>query len=53
LALARLHELLVRIARREATQRAPRLAITGHELDDLACQAAADALLAAIRDEAP
>jgi RNA polymerase sigma-70 factor, ECF subfamily len=46
LALARLHELLVRIARREAARRAPRLAITGPELDDLACQAAADALLA-------
>jgi RNA polymerase sigma-70 factor, ECF subfamily len=46
LALARLHELLVRIARREAARRAPRLAITGPELDDLAYQAAADALLA-------
>ena len=45
-ALARLHELLVRIARREAARRAPRLAITGPELDDLAHQAAADALLA-------
>src|SRR5579859_1534616 len=45
-ALARLHELLVRIARREVTRRGPRLAITGPELDDLAYQAAADALVA-------
>jgi len=45
-ALARLHDLLVRIARREAARRAPRLAISGPELDDLAYQAAADALLA-------
>ena len=45
-ALARLHELLVRVARREVARRGPRLAITGPELDDLAYQAAADALLA-------
>ena len=45
-ALARLHELLLRIARREAARRAPRLAISGPELDDVAHQAAADALLA-------
>jgi RNA polymerase sigma-70 factor (ECF subfamily) len=45
-ALARLHDLLVRIARAEVARRAPRLAITGPELDDLAYQAAADALLA-------
>ena len=45
-ALGRLHELLVRIAQREAARRAPRLRITGPELDDLAYQAAADALLA-------
>jgi len=45
-ALARLHELLVRIARREVARRGPRLRISGPELDDLACQAAADALLA-------
>ena len=45
-ALMRLHELLVRIARGEAARRGPRLAITGRELDDLAYQAAADALLA-------
>jgi RNA polymerase sigma-70 factor, ECF subfamily len=45
-ALARLHELLLPIARREAARRGPRLTITGPELDDLAYQAAADALLA-------
>jgi len=45
-ALARLHEMLVRIARREAARRGPRLRITGPELDDLACQAAADTLVA-------
>jgi len=44
--VARLHELLVRIARGEVRRRAPRLQITGPELDDLAYQAAADALLA-------
>jgi RNA polymerase sigma-70 factor (ECF subfamily) len=45
-ALTRLHELLVRIARGEVGRRAPRLRIAGPELDDLAYQAAADALLA-------
>jgi len=45
-ALARLHEMLVRIARAEVRRRGPRLRITGPELDDLAYQAAADALLA-------
>jgi RNA polymerase sigma-70 factor, ECF subfamily len=45
-ALERLHELLVRIARGEAARRGPRLGITGPELEDLAYQAAADALLA-------
>ncbi len=45
-ALARLHEMLVRIARAETARRGPRLAITGPELDDLAYQAAADALMA-------
>ncbi len=45
-ALARLHELLVRIARAEVARRGPRLRITGPELEDLAYQAAADALLA-------
>jgi RNA polymerase sigma-70 factor (ECF subfamily) len=45
-ALAQLHELLVRIAQREVRRRGPRLRITGPELDDLAHQAAADALVA-------
>jgi RNA polymerase sigma-70 factor, ECF subfamily len=45
-ALARLHEMLVRIAQGEAARRGPRLRITGPELDDLAHQAAADALVA-------
>src|SRR5215470_3875488 len=48
-ALARLHAMLLRIARREAARRGPRLQITGPELDDLAHQAAADALLAITR----
>jgi RNA polymerase sigma-70 factor, ECF subfamily len=45
-ALARLHELLLRVARGEAARRGPRLAISGPELEDLAYQAAADALVA-------
>jgi RNA polymerase sigma-70 factor (ECF subfamily) len=45
-ALAQLHGMLVRIARGEAGRRAPRLQLTGPELDDLAHQAAADALIA-------
>ena len=45
-ALGRLHELLVRIARREAARRGPLLRIAGPELEDLAYQAAADALVA-------
>jgi len=45
-ALARLHAMLVRIAHREVRRRSPRLRITGPELDDLAYQAAADALVA-------
>jgi RNA polymerase sigma-70 factor (ECF subfamily) len=45
-ALARLHGLLVRIAQGEARRRGPQLRITGPELDDLAHQAAADALVA-------
>jgi RNA polymerase sigma-70 factor (ECF subfamily) len=44
--LARLHEMLLRIARRELQRRSGRLRIAGPELDDLAYQAAADALLA-------
>jgi RNA polymerase sigma-70 factor, ECF subfamily len=45
-ALARLHEMLVRVARAEVRRRGPRLRITGPELEDVAFQAAADALLA-------
>jgi len=45
-ALARLHALLLRIARGEVARRGPRLQLTGPELDDLAYQAAADALVA-------
>jgi RNA polymerase sigma-70 factor, ECF subfamily len=44
-ALARLHKLLVRVARGEARRRA-RLYLAGPELNDLAYQAAADALVA-------
>ena len=40
-ALARLHEMLLRIARGEVRRRGPRLQLTGPELDDLAYQAAA------------
>jgi RNA polymerase sigma-70 factor, ECF subfamily len=46
LALTRLHELLLRIARSEARRRNVQLQIAGPELDDLAYQATADALLA-------
>jgi RNA polymerase sigma-70 factor (ECF subfamily) len=45
-ALARLHAMLLRIAQTEARRRGPRLRITGPELEDLAYQATADALLA-------
>ena len=45
-ALARLHDKLVRIAHREVRRRGPRLQIAGPELEDLAYQAAADALIA-------
>ena len=44
--LARLHELLLRIARAELLRRSGQFRITGPEVDDLAYQAAADALLA-------
>ena len=47
--LAQLHGLLVRIARKEVARRGPRLQLTGPELDDLAYQAAADALVAITR----
>jgi RNA polymerase sigma-70 factor (ECF subfamily) len=48
-AAARLHELLLRIARREIRRRRTGGEITGPELDDLAHQAAADALLSITR----
>ena len=48
-ALTRLHEMLVRIARVACRRRGPRLQITGPELDDLAYQAAADAVTAITR----
>ena len=47
-AAARLHELLLRVARRETRRRCDRLRISGPELDDLAHQAAADAVVAII-----
>ena len=45
-AAARLHELLLRVARAETHRRGGQLRISGPELDDLAHQAAADAVLA-------
>jgi RNA polymerase sigma-70 factor, ECF subfamily len=45
-AYARLHGLLLRVARGEVRRRGPAAGIDGPELDDLAHQAAADALLA-------
>ncbi|HEY3747982.1 MAG TPA: sigma-70 family RNA polymerase sigma factor [Pseudonocardiaceae bacterium] len=45
-ALHRLHELLLRIARSELHRRAGQHRLVGPELDDVAHQAAADALLA-------
>jgi RNA polymerase sigma-70 factor (ECF subfamily) len=47
-AIAELHGLLVRVARREVNRRADRLRIVGPEIDDIAHQAAADALIALI-----
>ena len=47
-ALERLHDLLLRIARSELQRRGGQLRITGPELDDLAYQATADALLAIV-----
>ena len=46
--LARLHELLLRVAMRETQRRQGASEVTGPELDDLAHQAAADAMLAII-----
>jgi RNA polymerase sigma-70 factor (ECF subfamily) len=48
-ALAELHAMLVRAARREVARRGPQQQITGPELEDLAYQAAGDALLAITR----
>jgi RNA polymerase sigma-70 factor (ECF subfamily) len=45
-AVVRLHELLLRVARSELRRRSGQHPINGPELDDLAHQAAADALLA-------
>lgn len=47
-AVARLHELLLRIARSEVHRRSSYLRFSGVELDDLAYQAAADALVAIV-----
>ena len=46
--LADLHERLLRIARREVGRRSSAASIAGPELDDLAHQAAADAMLAVL-----
>ncbi len=48
-AIEQLHELLVRVAQRELRRRSARTGIAGRELDDLAHQAAADALIAIMR----
>ncbi|HEX4225587.1 MAG TPA: sigma-70 family RNA polymerase sigma factor [Pseudonocardiaceae bacterium] len=45
-ALSELHALLLRAARHELHRRAPRTLVTGSEADDLAYQAAADAMVA-------
>jgi RNA polymerase sigma-70 factor, ECF subfamily len=47
-AAARLYEMLLRVARAEAGRRGGQVRISGPELDDLAHQAAADAVLAII-----
>jgi RNA polymerase sigma-70 factor (ECF subfamily) len=47
-AAARLHEMLLRVARAEVRRRGGQLRISGPELDDLAHQAAADAVVAII-----
>jgi RNA polymerase sigma-70 factor, ECF subfamily len=45
----RLHDLLLRACHREARRRADRFGLGGPELDDLAVQAASDAMLAILR----
>src|SRR5882724_12054753 len=47
-AAARLHAALLRVARAELARRSGQLRISGPELDDLAHQAAADAVVAII-----
>jgi RNA polymerase sigma-70 factor, ECF subfamily len=47
-AATRLHEMLLRVARAEARRRSGQLRISGPELDDLAHQAAADAVVAIV-----
>lgn len=47
--IERLHDLLVRITRSEANRRAGINGISGQELDDLADQAASDALISILR----
>jgi RNA polymerase sigma-70 factor, ECF subfamily len=47
-AAARLHEMLLRVARAETRRRSGQLRISGPELDDLAHQAAADAVIAIV-----
>jgi hypothetical protein len=47
-AVASLHELLLRVARREVSRRRAAIGVDGPELDDLAHQAAADAVIAII-----
>ena len=46
---ARLHDLLLRAARTEVSRRAARWNVTGPELDDLAHQAANDAMVSVLR----
>jgi len=48
-ALVRLHDLLLPIAQRETSRRSRQMQLEGPELDDLAHQAAADALMAITR----
>ena len=43
--LARLHALLLRVARHETNRRSPSLSVSGQELEDVAHQAADDALM--------
>jgi RNA polymerase sigma-70 factor (ECF subfamily) len=47
-AIARLHALLLRVAQKEAGRRSSQLGVGGPELDDLANQAATDALMAIV-----